>query len=147
VNSRQFLEQLRLMLRRLRVAVGKYLVLAPECPTFIVNIDATLLRRVLTNMVKNAFEASGLGETVTIGCRESHDAYEFFVASPAPLPLVAQRQIFKRSFSTKGPGRGLGTYSMKLFGERYLGGRVGFCSSESQGAEFFISLPKTSEPE
>lgn len=142
INSRQFLEQIQRLLCRFQVGVGKILKVAEDSPTFILSTDATLLRRILTNMIKNAFEASKPGEIVTVGCRETTDAYEFYVANPAPLPLTAQRQLFKRSFSTKGAGRGLGTYSMKLLGERYLGGRVGFCSSESHGAEFFIALPK-----
>mgnify|MGYP006293419399 CR=1 len=37
--------------------------------------------------------------------------------------------LFKRSFSTKGVGRGIGTYSMKLFGEKYLKGKVDFKNS------------------
>jgi sensor histidine kinase regulating citrate/malate metabolism len=50
-------------------------------------------------------------------------------------------QIFQRSFSTKGAGRGLGTYSIKLLGERYLHGTVSFASSAEQGTIFQISLP------
>ena len=53
-------------------------------------------------------------------------------------------QIFQRSFSTKGqPGRGIGTYSIKLFGETYLGGR-GFVSPAEapEGTTFSIVLPK-----
>lgn len=38
------------------------------------------------------------------------------------LPLLVQLQIFNRSFSTKGKGRGTGTYSMKLLTKRYLKG-------------------------
>jgi sensor histidine kinase regulating citrate/malate metabolism len=52
-------------------------------------------------------------------------------------------QIFKRSFSTKpGRGRGLGTFSMKLFGERYLGGVVSLHSTERDGTTFSITLPR-----
>ncbi|MDR3555950.1 MAG: ATP-binding protein [Syntrophobacteraceae bacterium] len=39
-----------------------------------------------------------------------------------------------------GPGRGLGAYSMKLFGEDILGGKVGFTSSEVDGTVFRFSL-------
>jgi signal transduction histidine kinase len=44
--------------------------------------------------------------------------------------------VFQRSFSTKGTGRGLGTYSIKLLTERYLGGRVWFESAEGHGTTF-----------
>jgi sensor histidine kinase regulating citrate/malate metabolism len=53
-----------------------------------------------------------------------------------------QLQLFKRSFSTKSSaGRGIGTYSMKLFGERYLNGRISFRSSREEGTLFSFSLP------
>jgi sensor histidine kinase regulating citrate/malate metabolism len=52
-------------------------------------------------------------------------------------------RIFQRNYSTKSDsGRGLGTYSMKLFGETYLGGKVDFTSSESEGTTFHLRLPK-----
>ena len=50
-------------------------------------------------------------------------------------------KIFQRSFSTKGEGRGLGTYSMKLLTERYLGGRVSFTTSADEGTIFKVALP------
>ena len=53
------------------------------------------------------------------------------------FPVDAQLQIFQRSFSTKGSGRGVGTYSIKLLGEQYLRGRVGFTSSETDGTAFY----------
>jgi len=51
--------------------------------------------------------------------------------------------LFQRSFSSKGSGRGLGTYSMKLFGEKYLDGEVSFESDRIKGTTFTISLPLT----
>jgi len=141
LNAFQFLEQLQKMAAHLTAAVGKQLILAPECANFIINTDATLLKRILDNMLKNAFEASAPGATVTLGARLANEGYEFWVRNPGVMAPEIQLQLFKRSFSTKGDGRGLGTYSMKLLGERYLGGRVGFRSYEAIGTEFFISLP------
>ena len=54
----------------------------------------------------------------------------------------AQLQVFQRSFSTKGRGRGLGTYSVKLLSERYLGGRVSFSSTPEAGTVFRLFLPR-----
>ncbi len=102
--------------------------------------DRTLLRRVLGNMVKNALEACLPGETVTLGCEQRGEQVEMWVRNPSPMPLDVQLQVFQRSFSTKGPGRGLGTYSMKLLGERYLKGRVTFSSGEN-GTVFKIRCP------
>jgi sensor histidine kinase regulating citrate/malate metabolism len=57
-----------------------------------------------------------------------------------------QLQIFQRSFSTKGEnGRGIGAYSVKLFGEGYLKGKVAFSSSDPEGTVFSLSLPDSPE--
>jgi sensor histidine kinase regulating citrate/malate metabolism len=57
------------------------------------------------------------------------------------MPRSVQLQVFNRSFSTKGAGRGLGTYSMKLLTERFLGGRVWFTSTREAGTTFYASYP------
>ena len=104
--------------------------------------DVVLARRVLGNMVKNALEASSPGETVTLGCMDDEDFVVFSVHNSCYMPKKLQLQMFQRSFSTKGAGRGIGTYSIKLFGEKYLQGRVSFTSSEENGTTFYLRLPK-----
>jgi signal transduction histidine kinase len=103
--------------------------------------DVVLLRRVLGNMVKNALEASPSGGKVILSCSQKEDAIRFTVHNEVYMPREIQFQLFKRSFSTKGVGRGIGTYSMKLFGEKYLKGEVGFESTENDGTTFFIEIP------
>lgn len=104
--------------------------------------DKTLLRRVVLNMLKNAVEAAPSRSTITIGCTEIDDRIEFWVHNSSFIPREIQLQIFKRSFSTKGLGRGLGTYSMKLLSERYLKGNVRFESKEDFGTVFTANYPK-----
>jgi signal transduction histidine kinase len=104
--------------------------------------DSVLLRRVLGNMVKNALEASLAGGKVTLFCSLMEETLRFTVHSDVYMPQEIQLQLFKRSFSTKGIGRGIGTYSMKLFGEKYLKGKVGFESTEENGTTFFIEIPQ-----
>jgi len=103
--------------------------------------DPGLLTRIIGNMVKNALEAEPTGATITLGADLKGKSLEFWVDNPAPMPEEVRMQIFQRSFSTKGPRRGLGTYSLKLFGENYLGGTVGFTSTRDEGTRFFIRLP------
>lgn len=101
-----------------------------------------LLIRVLANMVKNAFEATTPPEPVRVWFEMFDGTPCFVVHNTGEIPDTIAMQIFKRSFSSKGShGRGLGTYSMKLFGEQYLGGEVGFRSSEKEGTTFYIKLP------
>ena len=107
--------------------------------------DKTLLRRVLVNMVKNALEATESGAEICLFCVQKALSVTFSVHNPGFIPRSVQLQIFQRSFTTKGKGSGIGTYSMKLFGERYLKGKVWFTSSESTGTTFFISIPLSYE--
>jgi len=104
--------------------------------------EPSLLTRVLGNMLKNALEATQPGETVTIGCQAA-DGIEFWVHNAGVIPRDAQLQIFQRSFTSKGEGRGLGTYSMKLLTEQYLGGTVSFESSPLNGTRFVARCPLT----
>ncbi len=57
------------------------------------------------------------------------------------MPPEIQLQVFNRSFSTNGTGRGIGTYSIRLLGEKYLGGQVTFDSFDGGGTTFRIHLP------
>ncbi len=104
--------------------------------------DRALALRVLVNMVRNAFEATPPGGTVRLTCRNTSGGVLLAVHNPGVIPAEVQERIFQRSFSTKSAhGRGLGTYSMKLFGERYLGGQVSFTSTAAAGTEFRLLLP------
>ena len=69
------------------------------------------------------------------------DQVVFSVRNKSVIPEEAKRRVFQRSFSTKGAGRGVGTYGMKLLGERFLGGSVNFSSREGEGTIFRLSLP------
>ncbi len=121
-------------------AGGKAVVVDPGTLDMTVVTDPKLLKRILVNMAKNALEASVPGETITLGCRPAPDGLELWVHNPAVMSEAVQLQVFKRTFSTKGPGRGLGTYGMRLLAERYLCGRVAFDSREGRGTTFSLFL-------
>jgi len=123
------------------VAEDRCLALHADTQPVEFTTDRTLIRRVLANMTKNALEASPPGQTVTLGTRQRGDRVAFWVHNQGMMPRDSQLQVFQRSFSTKGKGRGLGTYSTKLLTERYLKGSVSFTSTEAEGTTFFISLP------
>ncbi len=109
----------------------------------VLETDRRLLSRVLSNMLKNALEATPAGGVVSLGCKATGEEVVFWVRNPGVMPQEVQLQIFHRFFSTKqGPGRGIGTYSMKLLTEGYLGGRVAFTSTESEGTVFTVTIPR-----
>jgi K+-sensing histidine kinase KdpD len=104
--------------------------------------DQALVLRILTNMVMNALEASVAGGTVAVHYEVLAGAPTFTVHNPGVISRDIAARIFQRSFSTKSePGHGLGTYSMRLMAERYLGGRVSFTSSAEHGTVFALTLP------
>jgi len=107
-----------------------------------VETDPVILRRVLINMVKNALEASPASALVHVSTEMRGRRMAFVVHNTGVVPSDVRPHIFERSFSTKGPGRGIGCYTMKLLGETYLGGEVGFASEPSTGTRFWILLPE-----
>jgi len=105
--------------------------------------DALLVSRVLGNMVINALEASEEGDTVRLTTRVEPAHITWEVWNKRFIPADVQKRVFQRHFSTKANfGRGLGTFSMKLFGERYLKGKVSFTSTEAEGTTFRFQLPR-----
>lgn len=124
-------------------AYGKSLLTEPPEPDCPLHTDPAVLRRVLVNMVTNALEATPPDGKIRIGGRASQRQFQFYVWNPGEIPAAVRASIFKRSFSTKASrGRGLGTYSMKLFGEKVLGGRVRFSSGAEGGTTFCLELPR-----
>lgn len=126
-------------------ASGKHIEMATGMEGWVVQTDPDLLRRVLLNMTLNALEASHAESTVRLGAELSKGGICFTVHNSGVIPPEVQGRIFQRSYSTKAKrGRGLGTYSMKLLGETYLGGRVDFTSVEGEGTFFRLFLPAQS---
>ena len=141
MGSLSLLTDIAALMRRETSCRGKTLVVDPQSADVFFTSDRKLLTRILVNMQKNALEATPAGGTVTVGCDQEDDFVRFWTHNPGVVPKEARTQIFRRAFSTKGGGRGLGPYGMKLFAESYLGGQVGFTTDETAGTTFFVRLP------
>lgn len=117
---------------------------AQECHDILVT-DYNLIRRVLSNLIKNAVEASASSDLVTLcaDCRCNEEQVVFMIKNAQYIPEEVQHRLFHRSFSTKGNGRGLGVYSAKLFTENYLNGSLSFISTKEEGTTFYVNLPLT----
>ncbi len=104
--------------------------------------DLSALLRVLNNMIINALEASEPGDEVKVWVELEQGSPVFCVWNHQSIAKEVSLRIFQRNFSTKGQaGRGIGTYSMKLFGEKLLGGRLSFTSSPEGGTIFRFTHP------
>jgi signal transduction histidine kinase len=145
ISPRAILEQLQGLYSRTPVAQGQVIALECNCGQLRIETDERLTQRVVGNMLKNALEAGRPGDTVVLACSEDGDHIRLTVNNQAEMPEDVQENIFRRRFSTKGPSRGMGTYSMLLLSERYLGGEVSFISSGDGGTTFTLRLPKRLE--
>lgn len=125
------------------VAEGISLRVDPGADAALLRTDKTLAGRVIGNLVKNALEASVAGDVVTVRVRPTDDGAEVAVYNPAVMSAEVRSLVFHRSFSTKGGDRGLGTWSVKLLVERYLGGTVEFTSEDGSGTTFHVRLPRS----
>jgi len=143
VGSLKVLQDAVALYTRHPVAQDRVLRLDEKAVDVSVVSDKVLLTRVLCNMVKNALEACRAQQTVTVGCSASNGTVDFWVHNPGHMTREVQLQVFQRSFSTKGRGRGLGTYSIKLLTERYLKGQVSFTSTAESGTVFKVHCPLT----
>ncbi|MBN2543544.1 HAMP domain-containing histidine kinase [bacterium] len=125
------------------VAKGKRINFPKAISNILVQTDYSLLQRILVNMLVNALEATPDGGEIKLWLEENNGAVTFKVWNKKAIPPKIALRVFQRNFSTKAEtGRGLGTYTMKLFGETYLNGSVDFSSSKEDGTVFWLTLPK-----
>lgn len=123
------------------IAKNKKITFALPFPSIYIMTDPDILEQVLRCMLRNAVEAIPIDGVVYIGYEKVNHTVVFNVFNPGIIPEHQQNQIFQKGFTTKENRKGSGTYALKLFGERYLRGQVGFVSAKETGTQFFISLP------
>lgn len=140
IESFKILKDLADLYSKHEIVANKFISINSESENIVIKTDPVLLRRIIGNMIKNALEASLSASVVTISSKKHNDIVRFSVHNVMHIPRDVQLQLFQRSFTTKGIGRGIGTYSMKLLGEKYLKGTVGFESSKQNGTIFYIDI-------
>jgi len=140
LDSLDFLRIIEKDMKYHEVAKKKVIELDKSSENVTFTSDPVILRKIMNNMVKNAFEASIAGEKVTLKVHRVDEKLRFSVHNSIYMPPEVEKQVFMRSFSTKGVQRGLGTYSMKILGEQYLEGKVNFITDPIAGTTFFIDL-------
>ncbi len=122
---------------------GKYINETWPSENVRIYTDVLLVSRILGNMIINAFEATKTGGSVKLTTEIEQKYIKWEIWNGGVIPRNIQKRIFQRHFSTKSNiGRGLGTFSMKLFGEDYLKGKVYFKSSLDDGTKFLFELPR-----
>ena len=90
-------------------------------------------------MLINACEATPAGGKISFGAYKDSSILAIWVHNDQVIPTEVRENIFQRAVSTKGQGRGVGTYSIKLLSE-LIKGEVYFTSAESEGTTFSLLL-------
>jgi len=104
-------------------------------------IDRTLLRQAVLNLIKNGLEAVSKGGALTVNTRRLDETVEIAVSDTGPgiTPEVGRR-LFEQFFTTKPQGTGLGLSITRQIVEEH-GGQLRWSSTPGAGATFTVSLP------
>lgn len=137
VSINSLLSEIELVFRDHPLTLKRTVKVDYPADDFVLTTDFHLTCRIVVNMVTNALEVTPEGGTVRVFTELAANSFTLCVWNEGAIPEDIAKRIFQRNFSTKGAlGRGFGSYSMKLFGEKILGGRVSFESSEAAGTTF-----------
>ena len=103
--------------------------------------EEVLIETMLTNLVKNAVEASPPGATVTVRTFSGPDAVGVAVHNQGAIPEAIRDVFFEKGVTSgKAGGAGLGTYSAAIIAKAH-GGRIAFTTSETTGTTVTVTLP------
>jgi signal transduction histidine kinase len=122
----------------------EYINFSTKKEEIIANFDRTQLIRVITNLVKNAIQASASTDNPTIKVTvNDNDNSVNIVVSDNGIGIKSENKakIFEPKFTTKTSGMGLGLGMVKNIVETY-NGSITFTSEEHKGTVFTITLPK-----
>jgi len=114
---------------------------ANEHDVFLIKGEELLCYSMLSNLIKNAVEASPTGAQVELAMVPGESAI-IRIHNTGSVPLEIRETFFEKySTSGKSGGTGLGTYSAKLIAET-LGGDIRLETSDEAGTTIILVLPK-----
>jgi signal transduction histidine kinase len=111
-----------------------------DSDSFPIHGDHILLSTIVSNLLKNAIEASPEGETVVISLM-TQDPFSIEIRNKGVIPPEINSRFFER-YATAGKtaGTGLGCYSARLMA-RTLGGDIRFVTDSETGTVLTVSIP------
>ncbi len=108
--------------------------------------ESSLLTTIVSNLVKNAIEASPDGEIVVISLI-GKNPFLIEVYNRGEIPAEIKHHFMERYVTCgKEKGTGLGGYSARLAAQT-LGGEIRFVSSQETGTVITVSIPHQAESE
>jgi signal transduction histidine kinase len=104
-------------------------------------IDRTLLRQAVLNLMKNGIEAAPQGGALTLTTRQVAETVEIAVSDNGPgIAAEVGKRLFEQFFTTKPQGTGLGLSISRQILEEH-GGTLRWSSIPGEGATFTMTLP------
>ena len=111
-----------------------------DADTFILCGEKLLLYSMLSNLIKNAIEASSKDNRIIIQLSRKEN-FIIRIHNQGVVPLEIRDTFFEKyATAGKSGGTGLGTYSAKLIAEIHEG-KIFLESSEENGTEITVTLP------
>ncbi len=108
-----------------------------------ITVDAEKIRRVLVNIIKNAFEAMPKGGTLTLKSRKIGDKVEIAISDTGVgMSEETLKKLFQPLYTTKARGMGFGLSICKRFVEAH-GGKISIKSQLGKGTTVTVMLPIT----
>ena len=137
----QLVQELADFVRPVAARQGLVIRIETDPAVPVMDIDRTLLRQAILNLVKNGLEALSRGGELTIGSRLTERGVEVFVADTGPgIPAEVADRLFEQFFTTKPQGTGLGLSISRQIIEEH-GGELTWANRPGGGAVFTIMLP------
>ncbi|MBI5591555.1 MAG: response regulator [Deltaproteobacteria bacterium] len=107
----------------------------------IVSGEGLLCCCILTNLVKNALEASAEGEVVTIDMQRHEEEWRIAVHNSVAIPIDIRSRFFEKGVTFGKPdAEGLSVYSTRLMAE-VMGGSVAVETGDANGTTLTVRLP------
>jgi signal transduction histidine kinase len=106
-------------------------------------VDEEKLKRVFSNIIKNAFDAMPDGGVLRIKSRRSMENMEFvFADNGIGMSKETLEKIWTPLFTTKAKGMGFGLPITKRLVEAH-GGSISVASTPAEGTTFTVTVPVT----
>ena len=114
--------------------------MAPPFPEVTIPTDVDILKYILMNMLKNTVKLVSLRGIVYTGYERRDHSISFYVFNEGVIPERLQTEMLLRKSISDEKGSDFGMYGLKLLGEKYLRGVVGYKSTKEAGTRFFITF-------
>ena len=144
-QNREQIELISVIKFAIDIFSEEYIIYASKDKELYLNLDKTQIIRVITNLVKNAIQATESVENplIKVNVLTNKDTVTITVEDNGKgISEEVKDLIFEPKFTTKTSGMGLGLPMIKNIIEAY-DGIISFTSKENVGTVFTVVLPKT----